>query len=130
MNLKSKADPINVLVIKQNAGTSSSVSISPQCQLAAHNNSTLTSAYSTGPSILEGEAVSHLYKHNISRTNSGIAIVSQSTETEVTSAISGSIVSPAVAGQDNIRISDLHSINEMSEDDGKSLCNNLINYAT
>ena len=122
MNLKSKNDPINVLVIKQNAGTSSSVSISPQCQLTAHNNNTLTSAYSTGPSILEGEAVghAHLYKHNMHRTtNSGIAIVSQSTETEVTSAISGSIVSPTVAGQDNVRISDLHSINEMSEDDGK-----------
>ena len=123
MNLKSKADPINVLVIKQNAETSSSVSIPSQCQFTAHNNSTLTSAFSTGPNILEGEAVGHLYKHNISRTtNSGIAIVSQSTETEVTSAISGSIVSPAVAGQDSVKISDLHSTNEMSEDDGKSLC--------
>ena len=122
MNLKSKGDPINVLVIKQNAGTSGSVSIPPQCQFTAHNNSTLTSAYSSGPSILEGEAVSHLYKHNTSRTNLGIAIVSQSTETEVTSAISGSIVSPAIAGQDNVRISDLHSISEMSEDDGKLIC--------
>ena len=123
MQLKSKTDPINVLVIKQNAGTSSSVSISPQCQFTTHNNSTLTHTYSTGPGILEGEAVSHLYKHSTSRTtNSGIALVSQSTETEVTSAISGSIVSPVVAGQDNnVKISDLHSNNEMSEDDGKLL---------
>ena len=126
MQLKSKTDPINVLVIKQNAGTSSSVSISPQCQLTTHSNSTLTSTYSTGQSNLEGEGVSHLYKCDKSRaTNSGVTIVSQSTETEVTSAINGSIVSPAIAGGGdvNVRISDLHNICEMSEipqDDGKS----------
>ena len=123
MQLKSKEDPINVLVIKQNAGTSGSVSLSTQCQLATHSNNALTSTYSTGPGTLEGEVIGHLYKHNMSRTtNSGVAIVSQSTETEVTSTISGSIVSPAVAGQNNVRISDLHSINEMSEmpqDDGE-----------
>ena len=126
MQLKSKADPINVLFIKQNAGTSDSVSFSPQCQLTTHSNSTLTSTCSTGQSI-SGEGVSHLYNCNKSRTtNSGVTIVSQSTETEVTSAINGSIVSPAIAGGEsvNVRISDLHSICEMSEmprDDGK--CN-------
>ena len=125
MHLKSKADPIDVLVIKQNAGTSP-VSLTSQCQLSMHNN-TMTSAYNTTPVILEGEAVSHLHKHGVCRTanSGGVSIVSQSTETEVTSAIGGSIVTPVVA-QDNIRISDLLSsneISEMSQDDGKLIQN-------
>lgn len=118
MQLKSKADPINVLVIKQNPDNSGPASFAPQCQLPTHNN-TLTSPYNTSPGAFQGETVSHLHKHSFSRTaNSGMAIVSQSTETEVTSAIGGSIVTPAVAHEDNIKISDL-PIDEMSQDDGK-----------
>lgn len=118
MQLKSKADPINVLVIKQNAETSDPTSFLPQCQFTAHNNITLTSAYSTAPGILQGEPVSHLHKHNISRTtNSGMAVVSQTTETEVTSAVGGSIVTPTVAREDNIKTSD-SPFSEMPPDDG------------
>ena len=122
MHLKSKGDPIDVLVIKQNAESSDPTSFLPQCQLTAHNNITLTSTCSTMPGILQGEAISHLHKHNISRTaNSGMAVVSQTTETEVTSAIGGSIVTPTVAQQDKINhtVSD-PLVTEMSQDDGKS----------
>lgn len=115
-------------MVKQNAGTSDPVSFSSQCQVTGHSN-ILTSTYNTAPSILDGETVKHLHKCNVNRTaNSGTPIVSQSTKTEVTSAIGGSIVTPAVAQQDNVRPSqvlpNLLSINEMSEisqddDDGK-----------
>lgn len=114
-------------MVKQNAGTSDPVSFSSQCQVTAHSN-ILTSTYNTASSILDGETVRHLHKHNVNRTaNSGTSTVSQSTKTEVTSAIGGSIVTPAVAQQDNVRPSqvlpNLLSINEMSEisqdDDGK-----------
>lgn len=121
IQLKSKADPINVLVVKHNAETSEPTSFLPQCQLTAHNNITLTSTYGTMPGVLQGEAVSHLHKHNISRTaNSGMAVVSQTTETEVTSAIGGSIVTPTVAQQDKINhaVSD-SPITETSQDDGE-----------
>lgn len=123
MDLKSNAGPINVFVINQNAGSSGPVSsFSPQCP---HNN-TLTSACST-TGVLEEEAVGHLHEHHKARTiNLGMATVSQSTETEVTSAISGSIVTPAVTQQDSVStitdqtIADLlNEIPEMSQDDSK-----------
>lgn len=108
-------------MIKQNAGPSGSVPFSPQCQLATHSN-TLTATYGTAPGISQ-EATNHLHRHSIGRTaNLGTAVVSQSTETEVTSAIGGSIVTPAVTHQNRTfdrTMSDLLSINEMSQDDGK-----------
>jgi len=129
MELKSKAGPINAFVINQNAGSSGPVSSFPsQCQLTSHSNTLSTSACNTTPGISEGEAVSHLHENHTTKTvNSGMTIVSQTTETEVTSAIGGSIVTPVVV-QDNVTtvtdqtIAGLLSINEMSEmsqDDGK-----------
>lgn len=122
MHLKSKADPIDVLVIKQNSGTTSGpVSLMSQCLFT----NTMTSAYSnTTAGILEGETVGHLQKCNINRTvNLGMSTVSRSAETEVTSAIGGSIVTPMVAHQISDQTTpDLLTSNEMSEisqDDGK-----------
>lgn len=121
MTLKSKSGPIDVLVINQNVGSPELASLPSQCQINAHGSNTLTSTYTTTPSILE--AVSCLHNHNTTRTvYSGMAVTSQLTNTEVTSTIGGSIVSPIVAQQENVIIpphtmSDLH--NTMSQDDGK-----------